>query len=153
MVEEMLATRGICVTYETVRQWERKFGKAFADQIRQRAPARGDKWHMDGGRKMARIRRHSHAIAAALLGLVAFAPALAEDQGSKNTDLYEGPTLAVDPGMHTAKINAQAVDAAGRFAITGGDDRTVRVAPSTAFLRMLPVHRTNPECALRVEAV
>ena len=48
MVEEMLATRGICVTYETVRQWGKKFGKAFADQIRQRAPARGDKWHMDG---------------------------------------------------------------------------------------------------------
>jgi putative transposase len=39
----MLATRGICVTYETVRQWGKKFGKAFADQIRQRAPARGDK--------------------------------------------------------------------------------------------------------------
>ena len=47
MVEEMLAMRGICVTYETVRQWGKKFGKAFADQIRQRAPARGDKWHMD----------------------------------------------------------------------------------------------------------
>src|SRR5271170_7140005 len=47
MVEEMLATRGISVTYETVRQWGKKFGKAFADQIRQRAPARGDKWHMD----------------------------------------------------------------------------------------------------------
>ena len=47
MVEEMLATRGICVTYETVRQWGKKFGKAFADQIRQRAPAPGDKWHMD----------------------------------------------------------------------------------------------------------
>ena len=47
MVEEMLATRGICVTYETVRQWGKKFGKAFSDQIRQRAPARGDKWHMD----------------------------------------------------------------------------------------------------------
>jgi putative transposase len=47
MVEEMLAARGICVTYETVRQWGKKFGKAFADQIRQRAPARGDKWHLD----------------------------------------------------------------------------------------------------------
>ena len=47
MVEEMLAARGICVTYETVRQWGKKFGKAFSDQIRQRAPARGDKWHMD----------------------------------------------------------------------------------------------------------
>ena len=30
MVEEMLAARGICVTYETVRQWGKKFGKAFA---------------------------------------------------------------------------------------------------------------------------
>jgi putative transposase len=47
MVEELLAARGICVSYETVRRWGKKFGKAFADQLRQRAPARGDKWHMD----------------------------------------------------------------------------------------------------------
>ena len=47
MVEEMLAERGICATNETVRQWGKKFGKAFSDQIRKRAPARGDKWHMD----------------------------------------------------------------------------------------------------------
>ena len=38
MVEEMLAARGICVTHETVRQWGKKFGKAFADRIRQRTP-------------------------------------------------------------------------------------------------------------------
>src|SRR5260370_7046174 len=47
VVGEMLAARGICVTYETERQWGKKFGRAFSDQIRQRAPARGDKWHMD----------------------------------------------------------------------------------------------------------
>ena len=47
MVEEMLAARGICVTYETVRQWGKKFGNGFAKQIRRRAPARGDKWHLD----------------------------------------------------------------------------------------------------------
>ena len=47
MVEEMLAARGIGVTYETVPQWGRKFGKPFSDRIRQRAPARGDKWHLD----------------------------------------------------------------------------------------------------------
>jgi putative transposase len=46
-VEEMMASRGIGVTYETVRQWEKKFGKAFSDMIRQRAPARGDKWRRD----------------------------------------------------------------------------------------------------------
>jgi putative transposase len=47
MVEDMLAERGICVTYETVRQWGTKFGRALSDQIRRRDPARGDKWHLD----------------------------------------------------------------------------------------------------------
>ena len=32
MVEEMLAARGIDVSHETVRQWGRKFGQAFAKQ-------------------------------------------------------------------------------------------------------------------------
>src|SRR4051812_50186949 len=47
MVEEMLAARGITVSHETVRQWARKFGQAFANQIRRRLPATGDKWHLD----------------------------------------------------------------------------------------------------------
>jgi WD40 repeat protein len=77
---------------------------------------------------MAQVRRHRRAIAAALFGLVAFAPASAEDQGANaGTDLYDRPVLATDPGMHTAKIVAQAVDAGDRFAVTGSDDRTVRV--------------------------
>ncbi len=41
--------------------------------------------------------------------------------------LYEQPMLVVDPGMHTAPITAADVDAAGRLAVTGSDDRTVRV--------------------------
>ncbi len=57
MVEEMLAFRGIEVSHETIRQWALKFGQAFANQIRRRLPAPGDKWHLDevvisiGGRK------------------------------------------------------------------------------------------------------
>src|SRR5687768_8985555 len=47
MVEEMLAARGIIVSHETVRQWGRKFGQAFANQIRRRLPRPGDKWHLD----------------------------------------------------------------------------------------------------------
>jgi putative transposase len=47
MVEEMLAARGISVTYETIRQWGLKFGREFAHRIRRRAPCRGDKWHLD----------------------------------------------------------------------------------------------------------
>ena len=47
MVDELLAARGILVSHETVRQWARKFGQAFAHQIRRRLPVAGDKWHMD----------------------------------------------------------------------------------------------------------
>src|SRR5690348_4713749 len=46
-VEEMLAARGIDVSHETVRQWARKFGQAFANQIRRKLPCSGGKWHLD----------------------------------------------------------------------------------------------------------
>jgi len=47
MVDELLAARGIVVSYETVRQWALKFGQVFANQIRRRLPHAGDKWHLD----------------------------------------------------------------------------------------------------------
>lgn len=47
MVEEMLAARGVDVTYETIPRWAEKFGRDFAGAMRRRAPQRGDKWHMD----------------------------------------------------------------------------------------------------------
>src|SRR3954451_1077206 len=54
MVEEMLAARGIDVSHETGRQWARKFGQAFANQIRRKLPCPGDKgW---GGRPPVRHR-------------------------------------------------------------------------------------------------
>ncbi len=79
---------------------------------------------------MAQIWRHCRAVAVALASLAGafLTPALAQDQGtSVGTDLYDRPVLAVDPGMHTARIRAQALDAGGRFAVTGSDDRTVRI--------------------------
>ncbi len=47
MVEEMLAARGIIVSHESVQRWAMKFGQNFANQIRRRLPAAGDKWHLD----------------------------------------------------------------------------------------------------------
>jgi putative transposase len=47
MVEELLAARGIVVSYETVRQWALKFGQAFANRIRRGLTRAGDKWHLD----------------------------------------------------------------------------------------------------------
>jgi putative transposase len=47
MVDELLAARGIMVSHETIRRWALKFGQAFANQLRRRLPAAGDKWHLD----------------------------------------------------------------------------------------------------------
>jgi putative transposase len=46
-VEDLLLERGIHVTYEAIRQWCRKFGQAYANQLRRRRPRPGDTWHLD----------------------------------------------------------------------------------------------------------
>lgn len=46
-VEELLAERGVIVTYETIRQWSRKFGQSYANQLRRRRAKPGDKWFLD----------------------------------------------------------------------------------------------------------
>ena len=46
-VEELLAERGIIVSYETIRQWTRKFGQTYANQLRRRRARPGDKWFLD----------------------------------------------------------------------------------------------------------
>ncbi len=46
-VEELLAERGVIVTYETIRQWCRKFGQTYANALRRRQAQPGDKWHLD----------------------------------------------------------------------------------------------------------
>jgi putative transposase len=46
-VEEMMLERGVVVTYETIRQWCRKLGQAFANGLRRRRARPGDKWHLD----------------------------------------------------------------------------------------------------------
>ena len=46
-VEDLLAQRGIIVTYETVRQWCQRFGPVYARRLRRRRGRLGDTWHLD----------------------------------------------------------------------------------------------------------
>ncbi len=46
-VEELLAERGITVTYETVRQWCQKFGLAYARKLKKCQGRLGDTWYLD----------------------------------------------------------------------------------------------------------
>jgi putative transposase len=46
-VEEMLAMRGVSLSYETVREWCLKFGQTYANRLRHKSPRPGDRWHLD----------------------------------------------------------------------------------------------------------
>ena len=46
-VEELMAERGVTVTYETIRAWCERFGRDYAKRIRARRGRLGDIWHLD----------------------------------------------------------------------------------------------------------
>ena len=46
-VEDLLAERGIMVSYETVRRWVRDFGPTIAADLRRRRPKPHSTWHLD----------------------------------------------------------------------------------------------------------
>ena len=46
-VEALLASRGIKVSYETIRDWVARFGSVMAAKIRKARPKPSDKWHLD----------------------------------------------------------------------------------------------------------
>ena len=46
-VDELLAERGLDISYETVRRWVLKFGPAIARRLRQRRPRPSNRWHLD----------------------------------------------------------------------------------------------------------
>ena len=46
-VEELLAERGLDVSYETIRRWVLKFGPEFAQRLRRRRRRPSSRWHLD----------------------------------------------------------------------------------------------------------
>ncbi len=46
-VEDLLAERGVTVSYEAIRPWCRKFGPSYARTLRRRQGRLGDIWHVD----------------------------------------------------------------------------------------------------------
>ncbi len=45
--EDLLAQRGITVTYETIRHWYQTFGPDYARRLRRRRGRMGDTWYLD----------------------------------------------------------------------------------------------------------
>ena len=56
-VEDLLAERGLDISYETVRRWVLKFGPMIARKLRQSRGRPSDRWHLD--EMMIRIARRA----------------------------------------------------------------------------------------------
>jgi putative transposase len=74
-VEELLAERGVRVSYETVRRWVAKFGAHYGEELRRREAPHGQTWHRDematrvGGRLhwlWRAVDEHGHTLAVLL---------------------------------------------------------------------------------------
>jgi putative transposase len=74
-VEELLAERGLDISYETVRRWVLKFGPLIAQRLRRHRPRPSNQWHLDemvvrtAGKRMYLWRAvdvHSHGVDAIL---------------------------------------------------------------------------------------
>src|SRR3954469_19931290 len=46
-VEELLAERGLTITYESIRRWVLTFGPVIARELRARRPKPHSRWHLD----------------------------------------------------------------------------------------------------------
>jgi putative transposase len=57
-VEELLAARGVRVSYEAVRLWCQKFGPAFAGGLRRRRARARDRWHLDEVQLKIKGKKH-----------------------------------------------------------------------------------------------
>ena len=57
-VEDLLAKRGIIVSYESIRYWCRKFGPEYARELRKKQGRLGDIWHVDELFVTIRGQRH-----------------------------------------------------------------------------------------------
>ena len=57
-VEDLLAERGLDISYETIRRWFLKFGAPIARNLRHMRPTPSDYWHLDEMVIVIRGRRH-----------------------------------------------------------------------------------------------
>lgn len=57
-VEDLLDSRGITVSYETIRGWIARFGAQIAAKVRRNRPCVADKWHLDEVVTPTKGRKH-----------------------------------------------------------------------------------------------
>src|SRR3954449_12368438 len=85
-VEELLAERGLDVSYETVRRWVLKFGPLIARRLRRGRPRPSAQWHLDEMVVRIAVQRRRYTQAA-------FRLMRGQDINMRGTLPWSGPAL------------------------------------------------------------
>src|SRR3954464_3532445 len=102
-VEELLAERGLEISYETARRWVLKFGPGFARRLRRSRPRPSDRWHLDemvvriAGKRMYLWRAVDHE--GEVIDMLVHDPAIARaqpDDLERLSDRQHRPVLRPD---------------------------------------------------------
>ncbi len=154
-VEDLLAERGIAVSYETVRRWVNHFGPMIAADLRKRRPEPASTWHLDevylkiDGRMvylwravdaegevldvLVQSKRNKHAalkLMRKLLKKYAFVP-----ERLVTDDLRSYGAAARDLGIEAAMSAVDGRTIGPRIRISRPDDGSARCSASRARLR------------------
>lgn len=165
-VEEMLAMRGVALTYETVREWCLKFGQTHANRLRRKSPRPGDIWHLDevflkiNGRIhylwravdqdgdvldiLVQSRRDKKAAARffrKLLRTLRYVPRVARHRQAQELQCGEGRIAAQRPALPREVSKQPRREFASANEIARAIDETVQIIrPRTAFSLRLRNH-------------
>ena len=130
-MEDLLAQRGITVSYEAIRLWCNKFGPEYARGLKRRQGRLGDTWHLD--EVFVTIQGQRQYLWRAV------------DQDGDVTDHYHPRAAASRPsGRQT--LFSQAVEGARSRARPAGDGQAEKLRRWTAHGEVMPsvIHGHQP---------
>gem|GEM_PF-1693894 len=120
--EELLAERGVQVSYEAIRLWCQRFGPLFGGTLRRRRSRSADKWHLDEMQLKIKGKKHWLWRAADRDGLV-LDILVQERRTQEAAERFLGAPRARGGGARGAG---------------GGDRQTGQLPPPPALKRVLP---------------
>src|SRR3982074_179131 len=132
-VEDLLAERGLEVSYETVRRWVLKFGPGIARKLRRCRPRPSNRWHLDemvvriaGKRMYLWPRRRSRGRGSRYVGAAPLRQARgtpADAQAAQEARLRAEIADDRQAGLLRLRVSASSLDLSSSAGTTGEQSR------------------------------
>jgi hypothetical protein len=145
-VEDLLAERGIAVSYETVRRWVNHFGPIIATQLRKRRPKPHATWHLQNAAHIAEkaiaegITLKQAALASGKVTEELFDKTIAPEHGRQRPSRRLRHPYVRSGRKHDDPLRSHLDRGGWQFELRGGADRSFRRRAGRCLLRRTVRH-------------